>query len=516
MTRMKRCLLFLLCLIQVFLLTSCAQETSKVPGEVSMPEITSPYAAPEDMSGMEKEEQLSFYLPSSLPTQNTSRLLASHSTVSFPYGEDPSQRVIQTLFSLPADENHLRLGEGRLHLMSRSPVEVSGTVCTVNLESGALNLDSRELYTSALSIASTLGAYNGVRTVNLLIQDRAIGMDLAENLPMGSVSPVSGMNAGMLYDQLMAQATPLGADPARTMLSGTATLYFPLNGQEGLVPEVQTLTFYGQSPQQLAMGLLDALSMGARSLPDAASMPDLTDLLSDSIEVTELAGGGRLITLRFLSELENRFGLAGLDPASAVGAIVMTLTSYIPSVGAVRIFSGSTLMTSVRSEEMGVLTFQDGLQRRRQWAPLVRQSATIYLARDGRLCEATRYVSATEVTDLPRLTSLLSKGPTVLEASEGIERTLPAGLDETDILGMSISGDTLLVNLSPRFGWSIQQSSDREMLLCYSLVLTYCEAHHLHRIRFFVDGQMQEDLGGEINWGGEFIVNHSLLDQNRG
>ena len=52
--------------------------------------------------------------------------------------------------------------------------------------------------------------------------------------------------------------------------------------------------------------------------------------------------------------------------------------------------------------------------------------------------------------------------------------------------------------------------------LAYALVITLCNALGTQRVRFFFDSGAPETLGTDVFWGGEFLLNHALLEQSRG
>ena len=115
-------------------------------------------------------------------------------------------------------------------------------------------------------------------------------------------------------------------------------------------------------------------------------------------------------------------------------------------------------------------------------------------------------------TDPRTLMSLLMAGPTPAERQTRYAAVLPEGLDITDLLGLGAEEDTLLINLSPRFERLIRSGELSEQLMCYSMVVTLCEALDLNRVRFFFNGEVQDRLGGSISWNGEFILNRSLVN----
>ena len=111
----------------------------------------------------------------------------------------------------------------------------------------------------------------------------------------------------------------------------------------------------------------------------------------------------------------------------------------------------------------------------------------------------------------------LMQGPTRQELDAGLEPVLPDGLGDADVLGLAIEGDTLLIHLSARFAELLStQAAEWEQQACYAMVNTLGEALGVKRVRFFFGGGMLEELGGRLYWGGEFMLNPSLIDKSRG
>ncbi len=448
-----------------------------------------------------------------LPSLNGQRLLAQQATLELNHAASSAKSAVRTLLEYPANDVVRALsGTVNLTLYGRTPIEVSGGICTVNLASSAKNLEREDFYTLCLSIASTLGQLGNLNSVNVLVADQAVGLDLAGRLPTGTVSAHPGEDLTVLWKEMVNRGTPLGGNAQQTPLTSAATLYFPLSDGSGFVPEAQNITFEGQTPTQLADGLLGALSAGAQYLEGICAMPDLYGMLISPPAASEMADGSRMITLSFEGDFEERLTRAGVDPACMTGAITYTLTTFIPGVSVVQIMCGQTPMTSVYSQSLGTLRFADGMQRRSQYTGMLMEQVSVCMARGDHLVQVQRSIPCGDASDLRALMKLLCGGPTAAEERAGYQPVMPEGIDETDLLGLSIVEDTLVINLSERFGQAIAQQSVNEQLMCYAMVNTLCEAKGLRRACFYVTGDVMGTIGGDIYWGGEFMVNRSLIE----
>lgn len=507
---MKRWLCAAIALCCGLFLTGCTRlELAGEPVGTLAP-AESLYEAPSGTNGMNYTATRTLYLPST----DGQRLLAQYEHLELSRAESSAEALVRALLNYPANEQTASLGgHVNLTLYGQRPVEVSGGVCTVNLASSALQLDNDAFYMVCQALAATLCEMENILHVNVLVADQPVGLDIAGYLPMGAITARPGEDLPALWKQLDAKRTPLGQDASTMPLTATATLYFPLANGTGFMPETRNLIFPGQTPAQLVTVLLQAMSSGAQYVQGASEMPDLFSLLTDAPSVSGLADGSRLITLRFSSNLVERLALLDIDPACMMGAIVYTLTTFIPSVSAVRFMSGDAEIGTVHHATAGTLMFQEGMQRRTQYAWALMERVNVYLAFGDRLKSVSRTVPWATASDPRTLMELLMKGPTADEAAAGYAPVLPGGLERQDVLGVAIHGDTLLLNLSERFGMLIAEQTMNEQLLCYAMVTTLCGARGMHRVRFFFAGDMLETLGGSIYWAGDFLYNRTLVDQ---
>ena len=509
----KQCLCLLLCVL--LLLSSCQAPVETLPDlSASLPEPALPYEPPLGTVDMQYTGAWPLYYPS----VDGQQLIAETTALSLEHGASAAVPALRALLSSGETDRHLRLGgQSRLYLSGRYAPEIAGGVCTVQLETSALSLTLDNLYTAVLAIAASLSGLDGIRYVNLLVNERAIGMDLTDNLPLGSLSSRTDVDLPTLLKQLETKRTPLGADASQTQLTSAATLYFPLQGEGGFLPEVRNITFPGQSVPQLAKGLIEALAEGSQYHAQAADLSSLLGFMTAAPEVSELAGGGRLLSLYFTSDLTSRLEILGLDSASVLGALVYTMTTFIPSLGAVRIFSGSTMITSVYGEDFGVMYFEEGMMRRRQYAAGLRDLTTVYLVRGGFLTPVTRAVPSSSAANPALLLSLLAEGASEQEERSGIHGIFSEPLDETDLIGISFDDTTLVLNLSAHCGSLLTfLPPEEQQCAAYALVLTYCEALGAKHLRFFFDSASPEDTSSGIFWGGDFMLNHALLEHSRG
>jgi len=505
---MKMRLLALLLALTLVLSGCTAKEIVSLPA-ITLPPVTTGVAAPVGDAALSTEATFALYLPS----RDGQRLVCTYESVSCNRGRHPAEAVVKALLNHGGSDLTASLGGSiSLYLTGYNPIELSGGVCTVNLGSSALQLDEEKFYAASLAIAATLCELPGIHSVNILVGGQSIGLDVSGTLPMGVVTPRTDAELPVLWEQMSARRTPVGAKPSDTPLSSAATLYFPLADASGVAPETRSLDFAGQSPVQLVQTLLSALSSGARQIAGAASLPDLSTLLTRLPELHALSDGGQMLTLHFISSLDGTLREHGIDTACFAAALTLTLTTYIPALTSVQLLAGNAAITSVYNPALGSQLFPGGVMKREHFTDYVRQPVTLCMVKDGSLIAVQRSM-ADETAFHPRalLLSLLA-GPSQSDLAAGCTPPLPSGLSDADILGLSIDGDTLLVNLSARFADAIRSSGLDQQLMARSLTATLCACTSTHRLRVFFGGQAIEDLGGNVCWSGEFLLTSYLTD----
>ena len=258
----------------LLVLTGCSGDATRETAPVqTLPPARSVWQAPEGDVPIGTERLYALYLPGN----NGLRLTAQHVSIGPGSKHDTAESLVRALLSFETNEQAQALGAGtRLSLFGDHPVELSGGVCTVNLGSSALQLSYRSFYTVALSLAATLCELDGVESVNVLVADQSVGLDVAGGLAMGSITGRPGENLPVLWEQMEAKRTPLGGDMRQTPLNSAVTLYFPLAEGNGVLCETRNISFEGQTPQQLASGILREMSNGSLRLTQVPVMPDLS------------------------------------------------------------------------------------------------------------------------------------------------------------------------------------------------------------------------------------------------
>ena len=495
MRKLRTIFCLLLC---TTLLSGCTQEKAAVPA-AALPTAAPGPEAPIGDAGLQREA----IVPLTLPSLDSQSLLTVYQTMTLPLDRHPAEAILTALLAHPGSSRVRPAGGSvQLSLYGANPVEISGSVCTVNLSASALQLSMQDLYTAALCISTTLCELDDIQHVNLLIAGTPVAMDVGGHLPLGTLAASTGAELPVQWEQFTARRTPAGALPAHTSLTAVATLYFPLADGSGIAAEPRRLSFPGQHPQQQVVTLLEALSAGAQQLDGAAAMPDLTALLLFTPEVTSLESGGRRVTLHFTADVQQRLLAAACDPSTLFAAITTTLTTFVPSLQQVCILVGDGALTSLYSEQLGSMLFPGGLMNRQAFAHALRGQTSV--------CVPAEHGLAARMLSLP-YRSAASPRAVLLALADPSVAALPQGLTDADILGLSVRDGTLLVNLSARYGEVIRQSGCDQHRTAYAAVNTLCGMLNVRRVRFYFGGEQVESLGGSLCWNGEFLYNPSLI-----
>ena len=511
MSGRKKHLGLLIALCAALSLSSCVNSGVPVSDgrTYSLPDASLGLTAPIGDAMLEYTQPAVFYLP----RHDGARLIAVTDLIPLSEGRLVAESIVRLLLEQPGSSIASPLGgDVKLSLYGANPVEVSGDVATVNLSASALQLDRKTLCLVSHAIANTLTEMGNIQYINMLVTDKSLALDLASTLPQGALTRSMGEDIGALYEQQLSRRVLSGEDAALKRLTATATLYFPLSAINGIMAEARNVTFDSMYPSDMVVALMQEISGGAAVVKGSPAMPLLTEYLLEAPEITQPADiGGNLITLRFSYLFDEMLQTVGISRASCMAALCYTLTTFLPNVAGIEVYIDSERVEHVMLSGTSGILFQDGIQRRADFAALLLDNATLYFADASgqKLKEVSRPIPFYQTSNPRALLNELFKGPSAEDSAADVTATIPAGmLKDSDIIGISLSGDTLLVNLSNSFlnaGVNISASEDR--LLAYSLVDTLLHAVNARRVAFYAGGYQIAGFTDEISWKGWFLEN---------
>jgi len=479
----------------------------------SLPDPALDVSAPVGDAMLEYTKPAVFYLP----RHDGARLIAVTDTIPLSEGRLVAESIVRLLLEQPGSSIASPLGgEVKLSLFGANPVEVSGDVATVNLAASALQLDRKTLCLVSHAITNTLTELDSIQYVNTLVADKSLALDIASTLPQGSLVRSMGEDIGALYEQQLSRRVLSGEEAAAKRLTATATLYFPLSAINGVMAEARNVTFDSMVPADMVVTLMKEISSGAAVVKGSPAMPLLSEYLLEEPLVSQPADiGGNLITLRFSYLFDEMLQTLKVSRASCMAALCYTLTTFLPNVAGIEVYIDSELVEHVMLSGTNGILFEDGIQRRVDFASLLMDDAALYFASASglKLQKVSRPIPFYQTSNPRALLNELFRGPSDADNASGTLATIPAGmLKDSDIIGISLSGDTLLVNLSQSFleaGNGLNADGDR--LMAYSMVNTLLHAASARRVAFFVGGSQIAGFTNEISWKGWFLENVGIV-----
>ena len=502
----KRILCLALALCAGLVMSGCAGRSGeeKAPSPTLAPAVVE-LKAPDGDRAVRKAGDYTIYLAGSNELQLRTQTVHLEETNL----KDTAETLVRML--LESESESTMMGQP-LALYRGQPPEISGGICTVNLDPSALGLNFlSDYYKLSVALATTLCALDEISGVNVLTASQSVALDVSGSLPMGTLSGHPGENLPVLWEQMAAKRTPVGADSGKTPLSAAATVYYPLKDGRGIGCESRMMNFPGQNPDQLAAVLVDAVNEAVHRKNGNTGLPNLADYMLHMPVTSVLDDGGKLITVSFRDNIRELAEEWNTDRSCLIAAVACTLSTFVPGVTAVCVRVGDTLMTELDSTRYSVGTILGGLVRRETSEMFLTGSANVFFERNGRLAMCEKPVER-DMTDSPRaVLEAILEGPDRREREAGILPTIPDGVSGDDILGIAAEGDMLLVNLSEAFRRAIENAGpDKETLLCYSIVNSLCLNSGMKRVCFFFEGKQAETIAGSLYWGGEFMYNPGM------
>lgn len=508
--RKLRLTALMLCALSLSACTG-AVPVSQDPGP-SLPPVEIKYAAPVDDSHQEYAQTVLLSLPSRLDGQ----LMMLPERILLPADQHPAEASVRKLLSFAGNDSAGALfPEAGLQLLPGG-LELSGDVATVNLGENALNLSKQDLFTLRRALANTLVQWPEIHYVNVLVEGREPGLDEGARLPMGSLQQTRNEDAPALWDSLSAGA--LLEQPEAQRFSSLCTLYFPAPSGRGLLAEARTVSFRGQSPLLLSLGLLEALSAGSREQTRLPKVPDLIALLAAQPELVQQEDG-RVIKLRFLQIANQIFIEAGIPRSIMLASLSYTLSTFIPDLQGISVQIGNELIEAIVPSGIyqgagEQILFSAGTLRRQDFSSFLLTDCSLYFAgAEGKLIKVSRPVPYQLAYSKRYLLGQLMLGPQAYDSRQNIQPVFPRDIAENDLIAIGQEGGAALVNFGGRFQTLSQRlSPERERLMVYAMVNTLCDSRGISKVVFYIEGEQPERLAGTLYLPGEFLRNPDIMD----
>lgn len=368
-------------------------------------------------------------------------------------------------------------------------VEFACGIVTVNLSPDALGVQSETDTLMMLAcLTNTLLSIPNVKGANILIGGRPVA--IAE-LPVG-VRTEAYAGIAPTYAQMNTENSYFLEQVTGT-IRRSAVLYFPSKNGDWLISEMRELEF---NSTDYASTLIRALRNGAAGLDSAvAPLPESTDLLINNPSIEISRSGERVLLLELSSEALNYCAMSDLPEWKAIASIVLTVSSFVPDIDAVRITLDGETLTSCKLGN-ATLNFPDGLIHRADFANRIGGAFAAYLPlKDGSLERTEGALSMRQAASPLSVLATLFEMTNVL----GGNSALPKDVSASDILGVSVENEICTVNLSANFyRKALNLNAVEERACIYAMVDTLCALDGIQGVCFLVEGRAVESFAGEI------------------
>lgn len=367
-------------------------------------------------------------------------------------------------------------------------IEYADGIATVQLSVEALNVqDETDTLMMIACLTNTLLSIPDVTGMNILIAGRAVSIC---ELPVGvKTEAYSGIAA--TYAQMNTENSYFLVQFTGT-IERDAVLYFPSKNGDWLISEIHQIDF---NSTDYASALIRALRSGSETIDSAIPpLPEDLDLLISNPTTEISKTGERVLTLDLSSKLRNYLAMTDLEEWKAIASIVLTVTSFVPDIDAIRITLDGVPLSGCQIGEK-YIAFPDNLIHRNDFTDRIGGAFTAYLPNEDGTLLTTEGVLSMAQSQSPQcvLGELLA-----LSEATG-HSAFPDGVSESDILGVSVDDSVCTVNLSANFyRQALKSSKTEERAWVYAVVNTLCSFENIQGVRFLIEGRMTESITGAV------------------
>lgn len=439
-----------------------------------------------------------------VPDADATRLSTQVRTVTIESGQTKQEAYVSALLQL-IDESSFYSGSQQIRLASVSnAVETTRDLVTVNLFRSVRALSPQQQFALRVAITNTLTEMAGTNYVNILVDGRDIGIDIAETIPTGVMSRYPGNDILPYWNQLEAQRSSTVSELQRTV-----ALYFISENGEYMLGEVRNMVLTDHSPAAYAKVLLTELSKGAARITGARTVVPMQDWFERDPVLVETEDGNYM-ELYFRPEIDSFLSLQDSTYAMLFSSICYTLTGFIPRLEGIIAYVGGTRVTEMTLMNGEEWVMQSGQITRESVASLAADVCTLYypLANEAALYAISRPIAQRLRTQPRALMRELMESP----GNSALTQALPESITDADILGLQIQDDTALLNVTNAFALACRgMTAVQERNMIYSIVNTLTEIEGVTRVRFFVEGRQTTAEGGQIALAGHLFIGGEFM-----
>lgn len=529
MSRYIKIICVLVCLL---ILAGCVHdEKTSAPqtDAISVPEIIP--VQPKDVAQAAKPvASLYFYSPTK------KALVVSTRTLTASTEHNQAYEILNELAAGPADINvEPVLPDGT----AVESLEISQGVATVSFSNAFNALSEYGKFVARAAITDTLLEVDGIQVVNILVGGRAMQFNQA---PVGALLRQHPRDLDLLYQRAISQGnqrddyaqmlqqqpeeqamqqdtqnqttTEQQSDDQHLAQAETVTrrmvLYFPDNIYGLMLAEHREVTF--QTDKAVEAVLAELMDGPKTSASLRTPIPIEAILFRPP---TQSQNDGRYtLNLDFTAQFSGT--MAKLEPEEvkeAVASLVLSITSFIPQVDAVRLLVEGQAYTPVSLASVGGNAAQDGYSRD-DFAYMVGNTIGLYFPTENQdamhrimrpVMQDTWHLAATRLSEL-------AKGE-VVQATDANNWAWPQPLDQADHpVVTSQVGNTVFVDVTPNFINLISTlSAQQERMIIYCIVNTLVDTQGISCVRFQSEGQPIQDWPGLLSINSAFVRNPGLI-----
>lgn len=496
----------------VFTLSSCTYlPKTNDDNSVNMPEPKLKYDVPIGDSESKYTYTANIYLPDKF----TYKLNKKATEISLSLSDKIYEEIVEYVLGYKEDEVYASPTYNvNIGLYGETPVCIYKNHAIVNLTANALSLDREQFYLLATCISETLIDFANIKSVNVLVADRAVSMNLLSNIPISALEKQTSNAPYADYIRLI--ETRDGLNRGLKAIEIPTSLYFPTNLGEGILAESRTISFTDSDPSYMITQLLRELSKGSRLYANNISIPNFVDLLSVAPEISETNEGGNMLTLKFKSVLEDVLSNSKLNINTALAMISYTITSFYPDTAGVKIYIGDRLVDQLLPDSINYeeSLISAGIFTRKNMAKYLLKQTELYFSdiSGEKLLPVIRNTLFKNRINVRNNIIELSKGPAEMDyIIQAIMPSMPFEIKDSDILGNSLQDNTIIINFSKAVHENIKTlNAKEERIFVYSIVNTLCTWEQIKAVQFLFEGKTLDYIAGELYWATEFYPNYKI------
>jgi len=413
---------------------------------------------------------------------DTGKLVAENRNISISQDQSAIEAVIRELLKGPVNKELSSVDAGTAY----SNAEITEEVANVYLKASK-NVEDKDAYVLASALANTLSDFFGVEYTVLFING------VVQSVGSGTATPFTKFTGDVLgeYEKLYAQT--LVSDDSQKIYETDTILYFADETETYILPEIRSIRY---TRGNYLKAVMDELAQGPKSKSYLRASVNENVRAQDTLSIKR---DGSRINLVFKTYpyvyTENNTNGERLTNA----ALTYTLTGILP-VKQLRIgIEGSDLTTTTRSS----------------YPSMAGRRITLYFPDKNTtmLTPVQRTVNQSDAQFLKTKLTELMRGPIDTDSSNAWP-TFPEGITYDDVLGLTVSADTVVLNLSENFANRVKSLSENsESIMVYSIVNTLTSTEGIKRVQFLINSKYVDEIVGGINYRYPIIANPGLISQ---